>query len=278
MFVELLTAGHQIAYEPTAIIEHQHRATMDDLDRQIYGYGLGFTAMLTAVTFRDPWHLLGLAAIVPAWLRSLRAESSAKSINRADDYPPSLARAEFRGMTAGPLAYLRARRATLAVAAMTTSRAIRLPRVPKWLTVNALALMTATIGANALGLVFWAVAAHLQPPAVVGQASAAIAALTLLAMIAQLNLTNVIVRLLPAAGKLGTGLVARAYLVVVFLSLVAGLVYCVSGLGRHVVTGGWVGGGVHGRRSRCWPCSRSRIRCSPRCGWRRGWRWRTSPP
>jgi O-antigen/teichoic acid export membrane protein len=100
--------------------------------------------------------------------------------------------------------------------------------------------MAATIGANALGLVFWAVAAHLRPPAIVGRASAAIAALTLLAMIAQLNLTNVIVRLLPAAGKLGTRMVARIYLVVVFLSLVAGLVYCVSGLGSHVLVGGWV--------------------------------------
>src|SRR3984957_2824413 len=124
-------------------------------------------------------------------------------------------------------------------AAMTAARAIRLPRLPKSLTVNALALMAATIGANGLGLVFWAVAAHLRPPDIVGQASAAIAALTLLAMIAQLNLTNVIVRLLPAAGKLGTRMVARIYLVVVFLSLAAGLVYCVSGLGRHVVTGGW---------------------------------------
>ena len=112
MFVELLTAGHQLGYEPAAIIEHQHRATMGDLDRQIYGYGLGFTAMLTAVTVRDPWHLLGLAGIVPAWLKSLRVESSAKSVNRADDYPPALARAEFRGMAAGPIAYLRARRAS----------------------------------------------------------------------------------------------------------------------------------------------------------------------
>jgi len=111
MFVELLTAGHQLGYEPTAIIEHQHRATMADLDRQIYGYGLGFTAMLTAVALRDPWHALGLAGVGPAWLRSLREQSSAKSVNRADDYPPGLARAEFRGMAAGPLAYLRARRA-----------------------------------------------------------------------------------------------------------------------------------------------------------------------
>ena len=73
--------------------------------------GVGFTAMLTAVAFRDPWHLLGLAAIIPAWLSSLRADSSAKRVNRSDDYPPDLARTELRGMTAGPLAYLRARRA-----------------------------------------------------------------------------------------------------------------------------------------------------------------------
>ena len=123
---------------------------------------------------------------------------------------------------------------------MTTARLSWLPKIPKSLTVNALALMAATLGANGLGLVFWAVAAHLQPPDIVGQASAAIAALTLLAMIAQLNIANVIVRLLPAAGRLGTRMVARIYLVVVFLSLVAGLVYCVSGLGRHVLTGGWL--------------------------------------
>ena len=110
LLVELLAAGHQIGYEPTAIIEHQHRTTMAELDRQIHDYGVGFTAMLTAVALRNPWHVLGLAAIVPAWLRSLRAQSSDKSVNRADDYPPSLARTELRGMTAGPLAYLRARR------------------------------------------------------------------------------------------------------------------------------------------------------------------------
>src|ERR1700761_1107483 len=119
------------------------------------------------------------------------------------------------------------------------SRAIRLPRLQKSLTVNAMALMTATIAANALGLVFWAVAAHLRPPSVVGQASAGIAALTLLAVIAQLNLTNVNVRLLPTAGRLGTGLVQRGYLVVILFSAVVGAAYCLSGLGRHVVPGGF---------------------------------------
>ena len=122
---------------------------------------------------------------------------------------------------------------------MTAPRALRMPRLRKGLTVNAMALMTATIGAQGLGLVFWAAAAHLAPPAAVGQASAGVAALTLLAMIAQLNLTNVFVRVLPAAGRLGERLVRRGYLVVVLLSLTAGAVYCATGLSDHVVPAGW---------------------------------------
>jgi hypothetical protein len=109
MLIELLTAGHRLAYEPAAIIQHAHRATFPELERQIYGYGLGFTAMLTAVTLRNPRHVIGLASVLPGWLRSLRDPSSAKQVNRGDDYPPALARAELRGMRAGPVAYLRAR-------------------------------------------------------------------------------------------------------------------------------------------------------------------------
>ena len=109
MLVELLMAGHQLGYEPTAIIQHQHRGTDVELGRQIYSYGVGETAMLTAIALRDPRHLIGVAGVVPTWLRSLRDTSSAKRVNRDRDYPPALARAEFRGMLAGPAEYLRAR-------------------------------------------------------------------------------------------------------------------------------------------------------------------------
>jgi O-antigen/teichoic acid export membrane protein len=122
---------------------------------------------------------------------------------------------------------------------MTATRAARLPRLRKGLTVNAMALMTATIAAQGLGLVFWAVAAHLMPPPVVGRASAAISALALLAVIGQLNLTNVFVRLLPAAGRLGEYLVRRGYLAVVSFSVAAGAVYCATGLSGHTVPAGW---------------------------------------
>lgn len=111
--------------------------------------------------------------------------------------------------------------------------------LPKSVTVTAVSLMTATIATNALGLAFWGEAAHLQPPAVVGRAAATVAALILLSSIAQLNLTNVFMRFLPAAGWLSRRLVQRGYLAVVALAVTVGTVYVVSGLSEGVLTGGW---------------------------------------
>ena len=65
--------------------------------------------MLTAVALRTPRHFVGLAAVVPAWLRSLRDPDSAKRANRTPDFPAELGGTELRGMLAGPAAYLRAR-------------------------------------------------------------------------------------------------------------------------------------------------------------------------
>ena len=126
---------------------------------------------------------------------------------------------------------------------------MRLLRVHKSVTFNALSLMTATVATNALGLVFWTFAARLDAPRIVGRAAAAVAALTLLATISQLNLTNVFVRLLPSAGRLGWRLIARGYLAVIALSLLWVPCMSLSGLGAGVVRGGTArAGGVRGRR------------------------------
>lgn len=110
ILVELLTSGHQLAYEPSAIVLHKHRRTLEALTNQIYGYGTGLTAMLTAITLRNPRHLVGLASVVPAWLRSLRDPKSAKRVNRSDDYPAGFGRLEMKGMAMGPVTYLQSRR------------------------------------------------------------------------------------------------------------------------------------------------------------------------
>jgi GT2 family glycosyltransferase len=109
--IELLMAGYRIAFEPTAILYHSNRATLAELERHLHGYGIGFTAMLVAIALRDPRHVIGLASVLPAWLRSRRDHSPARRAHREQGYPRSLARAEWRGMLAGPFAYLRSRRA-----------------------------------------------------------------------------------------------------------------------------------------------------------------------
>jgi O-antigen/teichoic acid export membrane protein len=100
---------------------------------------------------------------------------------------------------------------------------------------SAFSLMTATVATNALGLVFWTEAARLGTPQIVGRAAAAVAALTLLATISQLNLTNVFVRLIPGAGRHGRRLITRGYLAVIAVSVAVGVVYLAAGLGAAVV-------------------------------------------
>jgi O-antigen/teichoic acid export membrane protein len=107
------------------------------------------------------------------------------------------------------------------------------------MTVGALSLMSATILTNVLGLVFWAVAALIEPTQIVGKAAAVIASLTLLSTVAQLNLNNIYVRFLPTAGRATRRYVWRGYLAVIAFGAVVGTVFVTTGLGRGIVDQGW---------------------------------------
>jgi GT2 family glycosyltransferase len=111
ILIDLLAAGRRVAYEPAAIVHHTNRRSLEDLERQIHGYGIGLTAMLTALIWRDPRHLAGLIGMVPAAFRSILSSSSVKQSSRGADYPSQLVRADLLGMLGGPLAYARSRRA-----------------------------------------------------------------------------------------------------------------------------------------------------------------------
>ena len=71
-------------------------------------------------------------------------------------------------------------------------------------------LVTSVFGAG-----YWALAARFFSPATLGRNYSAIAAMMLLSGIGQLNLTNVLVRFVPAAGRRTRTLVLRAYLAAV---------------------------------------------------------------
>ncbi|WP_406151944.1 lipopolysaccharide biosynthesis protein [Streptomyces sp. NBC_01012] len=78
---------------------------------------------------------------------------------------------------------------------------------------NAYALMLSTGVSAALGLGFWLVAARYYTEEAVGQGSAAIAAMRLLASVTATTMIGAVVRYVPRAGRATGSLVVRTYLV-----------------------------------------------------------------
>jgi O-antigen/teichoic acid export membrane protein/cellulose synthase/poly-beta-1,6-N-acetylglucosamine synthase-like glycosyltransferase len=124
-FVRLLWEGGRMAFEPTAIVHHRHRRTLGELEKQLHGYGLGFTAMITSSILDDPRHLVSLAWQVPGAVGRLAEKALGRLLNRDDEngvlapmasddlsssFPKSLVSTELRGFPRGPGAYLRSRR------------------------------------------------------------------------------------------------------------------------------------------------------------------------
>ena len=60
MFIELITSGSTVAFEPAALVRHSHRRTQREFLRQVRDYGTGLTAMFTALIVRNPRHLAAL--------------------------------------------------------------------------------------------------------------------------------------------------------------------------------------------------------------------------
>jgi len=102
---------------------------------------------------------------------------------------------------------------------------------PGRLVQNAIALMISTGGSAVIGLVFWAVATHLATPTAVGKTTAEIAAMLLLANLAQLSFGSIFERFLPVAGSLTRSFVMRAYAMVVSFGFVLVVGYVSFGFG-----------------------------------------------
>jgi O-antigen/teichoic acid export membrane protein len=95
---------------------------------------------------------------------------------------------------------------------------------------NAVNLIISGAGSAAFGLAFWGVAAHVAQPKTIGRTSAELAAMTLLATLAQLSFGSTFERFLPVAGEQTRLMVTRAYVLCVSIALVLAIVYVTSGL------------------------------------------------
>ncbi len=89
------------------------------------------------------------------------------------------------------------------------------------------ALLANTAGTTVVGVVYWAVAAHLYDRQSLGRSSALIAALTLVSGFAQLNLVNTLPRFVPKAGRSTGALVACSYGASSLAAAVGGLLFVV---------------------------------------------------
>ncbi|MFB7243778.1 glycosyltransferase [Streptomyces populi] len=108
-FFEILTAGHTLVYQPSAIVWHCHRRTMDAVAAQVFGYGAGLGAYLTGALLRNPRRMPALLRRLPRGIRYSMTRSRARGADPEAGWSRHLALLEVRGMVYGPCGYLRGR-------------------------------------------------------------------------------------------------------------------------------------------------------------------------
>ncbi|WP_233289170.1 glycosyltransferase family 2 protein, partial [Kitasatospora sp. MBT63] len=108
-FFHVLEGGHTVAYQPDAIVWHRHRRTMDGLHSQIFGFGVGFGAYVTAVLARRPRLLATLFRYSPRCAAEMVRRSRERSARAGGRSPAPLGRTEIRGLVCGPPNYLLSR-------------------------------------------------------------------------------------------------------------------------------------------------------------------------
>ena len=106
-FFDALVRGHRLAFEPSAIVFHEHRRTFDELKRQIYWHGLGLSAYLFRSLLVRPEQIPGFLRHVPRGVMYGFGTSSIRNNTKSAGFPRRLTRAEWRGVAQGPLAYLK---------------------------------------------------------------------------------------------------------------------------------------------------------------------------
>jgi O-antigen biosynthesis protein len=108
-FFEVLAAGRTLAYQPGAIVWHQHRRSWEAIAPQVFGYGAGLGAYLTGALVKDPHRLPALLRRLPGGIRHVAARSRERSADPEAVWSRHLTLLEVRGMAYGPCGYLRSR-------------------------------------------------------------------------------------------------------------------------------------------------------------------------
>lgn len=100
MFAQVLDAGLVVAYAPDALVWHHHRASIPDLRRQLFGYGVSIAAVCTKYAVPRTGSL---------WFYRDRLRQLRRAYRDArrglDLFPPALLRTQIIGQLVGPVLY-----------------------------------------------------------------------------------------------------------------------------------------------------------------------------
>jgi GT2 family glycosyltransferase len=110
-FADLLRAGSAILYWPPAITWHTHRRTMEELDRQFFGYSAGVSAFYMSMLRSSPQTVLDILRLVPQGMADILSQRGRESpSDLPEDFPAALLDTTRKGLRQGAGLYLRALR------------------------------------------------------------------------------------------------------------------------------------------------------------------------
>ncbi|MBN1317553.1 MAG: glycosyltransferase [Anaerolineales bacterium] len=104
LLARIISEGYKIVYDPSALAWHNHRATLKELNRTLYNYGVGLSCFLThrllkdkdLLSFQAAWWMFRHYYLAALFLPFLRISGR---------IPSRLIRREMLGFLAGPWIY-----------------------------------------------------------------------------------------------------------------------------------------------------------------------------
>jgi len=110
IFFRLLRSGWICLYEPTAVVRHRHRRTMDELAGLLFNYGHATRCFFERVVHDFPTDRAAIGQLTRWWWKHWALGRWVSSALCPDRFPPELVMSEIEGFVRGRGGYLRARR------------------------------------------------------------------------------------------------------------------------------------------------------------------------
>jgi glycosyltransferase involved in cell wall biosynthesis len=116
----VMLEGYKVAYEPAALMRHNHRQDMVSLNKQLNGYSAGLTAFYAGLLWQRPTAFFGLMKLIPmaaGYLKGGGTDIKEEPQEEPDELEAELDRRPLQGMLKGPLLYAKSRRVQRRIAA-----------------------------------------------------------------------------------------------------------------------------------------------------------------